>query len=195
MGSSVDFDSDSFPISNRKTSTSDFKSVVVTPAGHRFDSLNAAYGLIGYPLPKDYSYLNSINMSRNLRSSVCEEICRGVRSVQGTAELLPEPGTLLLNGNVTVKVSPTQGLVRPGPPAQVESPAGQNLHHGRADRRLAQTSVRIDPGLLCRAGSLEAAGRPYRAGAGERRLSGDLPLRNAAELYPGIPVLFLVRRS
>lgn len=81
---------------------------------HRFGSLNAAYGLIGYPLPKDYSYLHSINMSRDLRSSVCEEICRGVRSVHGTAELLPEAGTILLNGNIRVQVFLRKAWSAPG---------------------------------------------------------------------------------
>lgn len=86
----------------------------VVAYAHRFGSLNAAYILIGYPLPKDYSYLNSISMSRDLRSSVCEEICRGVRALHGTAEPLPEPGVLLLNSNVTVKISLRKAWSGPG---------------------------------------------------------------------------------
>ena len=86
----------------------------VVAYAHRFGSLNAAYTLIGYPLPKDYSYLNSISMSLDLRSSVCEEICHGGRAVHGSAELLPEPGTLLLNGNFTVQVSLRRAWSGPG---------------------------------------------------------------------------------
>ena len=82
--------------------------------GHRFGSLNAAYRLIGYPLPKDYSYLNSITMSRDLRSSACEAICLGVRALNGTAELLPTPGALLLNGYVTVQMTLRKAWSAPG---------------------------------------------------------------------------------
>jgi DNA invertase Pin-like site-specific DNA recombinase len=80
---------------------------------HHFGGVNEAYKLIGYPLPKDYSFVNAINLSRRIRCTICDEICKGVVSLGGTAEKLPARNMLLLNREVTVHVSVCKGWVRP----------------------------------------------------------------------------------
>jgi len=80
---------------------------------HHFGGINQAYKLIGYPLPKDYSYLNAINFARQIGRQVCHEICHGVEALGGTAEKLPARNMLLLNNEVTVHVSICKGWIRP----------------------------------------------------------------------------------
>lgn len=80
---------------------------------HHFGGINEAYKLIGYSLPKDYSYLNAINFSRQIGRQVCDEICHGVEALGGTAEKLPARNMLLLNREVTVHVSICKGWIRP----------------------------------------------------------------------------------
>ena len=72
----------------------------------------SAYKLIGYPLPRDYSYAGAIDMSRQIRSILCDDICQRVQTIGGSADKLPFPGTLLLNQAVTVKVLICKGWVR-----------------------------------------------------------------------------------
>lgn len=78
-----------------------------------FGGINEAYRLIGYPIPKPYTYINVINLSRSLSREVCARICEGVKSVGGTAERLPDPNMLLLNEGITVHVSVCRGRPRP----------------------------------------------------------------------------------
>lgn len=79
-----------------------------------FGGVNEAYRLIGYPIPKPYTYINVINLSRGLSREVCVQICEGIESVGGTAEkLLDHPSLLLLNEGVKVHVSVCRGSVRP----------------------------------------------------------------------------------
>jgi DNA invertase Pin-like site-specific DNA recombinase len=80
---------------------------------NHFGGINEAYRLIGYPIPKPYTFINVINLSRRLSREVCSQICDGVKSVGGTAEKLPDPNTLLLNKGVTVHVSVCRGRARP----------------------------------------------------------------------------------
>jgi DNA invertase Pin-like site-specific DNA recombinase len=79
-----------------------------------FGGINETYKLIGYPLPKDYSFVEAIRLTRRLRRIICDDICEQTRAIGGSAEMLPIAGTLLLNENVTVKVSVIKGWVRPG---------------------------------------------------------------------------------
>ena len=80
---------------------------------HHFGGVNEAYKLIGYPLPKDYSYINAISFSREIGRQICEDICHGVEALGGTAEKLPARNMLLLNREVTVHVSVCKGWIRP----------------------------------------------------------------------------------
>ena len=80
---------------------------------NHFGSLNEAYGLIGYPIPRDYSFPHSRSLAKRITDTLCEEICEGVRWLGGTAE--PErhtPGMILLNHSVTVSVKVRIGLRR-----------------------------------------------------------------------------------
>lgn len=80
---------------------------------NHFGSINQAYKLIGYPLPKDYTFLHAIEMARGLRRTLCEEIRQRVLGVGGTAENLSVPGKLLLNHKTTLQVSICKGWDRP----------------------------------------------------------------------------------
>jgi hypothetical protein len=85
----------------------------VVAYSNRFGGINEVYKLIGYPIPRDYSYLEAISMSRGLRVATCDDICERVRTVGGSAETLPQAGMVMLNKNVTVKVCVIKGWVRP----------------------------------------------------------------------------------
>jgi hypothetical protein len=74
-----------------------------------FGGINGAYKLIGYPLPKDYSYVNAISMMRRMRDALCNDICIQIRAVDGSAERRPGPGVILINGNITLKVTFSTG--------------------------------------------------------------------------------------
>ena len=77
-----------------------------------FGGVSEAYKLIGYPLPKDLSWVHAVRLTRRINKTLCDEICEGVRKVGGTAELMPTFGMILLNGNVTVKVALRKCWVR-----------------------------------------------------------------------------------
>jgi hypothetical protein len=79
---------------------------------NHFGGVNEAYRLIGYPLPRDFDYIHAINLSREISKGICETVCEGVRAAGGTAEKLPLPHMVLLNGSVTVHVSVFKGWVR-----------------------------------------------------------------------------------
>ena len=85
---------------------------VVAYSNH-FGGINETYKLIGYPLPKDYSFARSIRLTRRLRSAICDEICEKVRAIGGSAEKLSNDGTLLLNQNITITIRVIKGWVRP----------------------------------------------------------------------------------
>ena len=79
-----------------------------------FGSLNEAYKLIGYPLPREYSFVHSITMMRRMRDKLCEEICRRIRTVGATAERHFGPGVILVNGALTLQITFATGLSRGG---------------------------------------------------------------------------------
>jgi DNA invertase Pin-like site-specific DNA recombinase len=81
---------------------------------YHFEGINEAYRLIGYPIKRDLSYIRAIRLSRQVRRSVCDEICEGIKGVGGSAEPLPINGMVRLNGGVTVKVMVVKGWERPG---------------------------------------------------------------------------------
>jgi DNA invertase Pin-like site-specific DNA recombinase len=85
----------------------------VVAYSRRFGGINETYKLIGYPLPKDHSFVRAIRLTRRLRRIVCDDICEQVRAIGGSAEKLPIAGMLLLNENVTMKMHVIKGWVRP----------------------------------------------------------------------------------
>jgi DNA invertase Pin-like site-specific DNA recombinase len=74
-----------------------------------FGGINEAYRLIGFPLPKDYSFVNAITLTRQMRKTLCDEICDQIRAVGGSAELRPGPGSMLINGNISAQVTFSTG--------------------------------------------------------------------------------------
>ncbi len=74
-----------------------------------FGSLTAAYKQIGYPFVKQYSFLHPIRLVRKMRDALCEEICARIRIAGGTADRSFGPGWLLINGNITVKITFSTG--------------------------------------------------------------------------------------
>jgi len=70
-----------------------------------FGGINEAYRLIGYPVPREYSYVHAIKMMRQMRNTLCDDICEQIRAVGGNAERQPGPGILVINGNVRVRVT------------------------------------------------------------------------------------------
>ena len=80
---------------------------------HHFGGINEAYKLIGYPLPKDYSFRNAINFSRQIGRQICDDVCHGVEALGGTVEKLPARNMLLLNREVSVHVAVCKGWIRP----------------------------------------------------------------------------------
>ncbi len=81
---------------------------------YHFDGLNQAYRLIGYPIKRDLSFIRAIRLSRQLRGSVCGQVCEAVTAIGGSAEPLQVPGMLRLNSGTTVKVMVVKGWDRPG---------------------------------------------------------------------------------
>jgi DNA invertase Pin-like site-specific DNA recombinase len=80
-----------------------------------FGSLNEAYKLIGYPIPREYSYVHAITMTRKMRDKLCDEICEQIRATGATAERGLGPGILVFNEAVTVQIGFVTGRSRPTP--------------------------------------------------------------------------------
>jgi DNA invertase Pin-like site-specific DNA recombinase len=78
-----------------------------------FGGINEAYKQIGYPLPKVYSFVNAISMQRRMRNALCDGICQQIRAIGGSAERRPGPGMILINGNVTARVTFSTGHLWP----------------------------------------------------------------------------------
>jgi DNA invertase Pin-like site-specific DNA recombinase len=88
------------------------KDVPCAPAYQKhFGSLNEAYRQIGYPIKHDLAYIHAVELTRKLREGVCEDICAKVRANGGTAERKFSPERLVINGNITVKVTLATGHV------------------------------------------------------------------------------------
>lgn len=77
-----------------------------------FGSLNEAYKLIGYPIPREYSYVHAITMMRKMRDKLCDDICGQIRALGATAQRRFGPGILVINGAVTVQVTFATGRSR-----------------------------------------------------------------------------------
>jgi DNA invertase Pin-like site-specific DNA recombinase len=81
---------------------------IPSPVAYRshFGSLNEAYKLIGYPYPRECSYVNAVGMMRRMRKALCDEICDKIRASGGTAQRLPRShGVIYVNGNIRVQVT------------------------------------------------------------------------------------------
>lgn len=76
---------------------------------YHFGSLTEAYKRIDYPFVKQYSFLHPIRLVRKMRDELADEICARIRGIGGTAERAPGPGWLLINGNITVKLTFSTG--------------------------------------------------------------------------------------
>lgn len=80
---------------------------------NHFGSLNEVYKLIGYQLPRNYSYPHSRKMVGEMRNHLCDEICEQVRADGGIAEQQESlPGVVMLNKSVRVRVEFSIGLRR-----------------------------------------------------------------------------------
>ena len=80
---------------------------------NHFGSMNEAYRLIGYPMPRDYSYPHSRNLAKRITDALCEQISERVHSLGGTAEReTPPSGLILLNRSLKVRVAVCIGLRR-----------------------------------------------------------------------------------
>jgi DNA invertase Pin-like site-specific DNA recombinase len=80
---------------------------------NHFGSMNEAYRLVGYPIPRDYSYPHSRNLAKRITHALCEEISERVHSLGGTAEHERHPsGRILLNRSLTARVAVCIGLRR-----------------------------------------------------------------------------------
>jgi DNA invertase Pin-like site-specific DNA recombinase len=80
-----------------------------------FGSLNEAYKVIGYPIPRAYTYVHAITMMRRMRDKLCDEICNQVRTTGATAERRFGPGIIFVNGAVTVQITFATGRPRATP--------------------------------------------------------------------------------
>jgi DNA-directed RNA polymerase specialized sigma24 family protein len=80
-----------------------------------FGSLNEAYKLIGYRLPREYTYVHAITMTRRMRDKLRDEICDQIRTTGATAERRLGPGMVLVNGAITVQVTFATGHSRTTP--------------------------------------------------------------------------------
>ncbi len=76
---------------------------------NHFRSLNVAYKQIGFPLKHDFGFVQAISLNRKMRSSLCDDLCMRIRAVGGTAQRATLPGLMVINGNITVKVTFSTG--------------------------------------------------------------------------------------
>jgi DNA invertase Pin-like site-specific DNA recombinase len=79
-----------------------------------FGGINETYKLIGFPLTRDYSFVQAIRMTRRMRGALCAEICEQIKAIGGSAEIRSCNGVLLLNESVTVKVFLSKAWMRDG---------------------------------------------------------------------------------
>jgi DNA invertase Pin-like site-specific DNA recombinase len=68
-----------------------------------FGSLSAAYELIGFD-HGDTHFSDAKRRTKGILEKLCEEICDRIRAVGATAARGPEPGSLVINGNLSAKV-------------------------------------------------------------------------------------------
>jgi len=80
---------------------------------NHFGGINETYNAIGYPTPKKFSFVSPIRMQRKMRDALYDHISERIRALGGTAERQSDPGVMLINGNVTIKIKFATGHVRP----------------------------------------------------------------------------------
>src|SRR5579884_1702143 len=81
---------------------------------NHFGGIKEAYKLVGCPTARSSSFVHVVRLSRSLREGICDEICQRVRESGGTARKTTTHGLLLLNGNITVKVTVRTAYMRDG---------------------------------------------------------------------------------
>jgi DNA invertase Pin-like site-specific DNA recombinase len=75
-----------------------------------FGGINEAYKRIGYPIPRDMFAVHPITVLRTIKDRICDELCSQIRAVGGRADRPHKDGPVLINGNISVKVSLSTGL-------------------------------------------------------------------------------------
>ena len=75
-----------------------------------FGGINEAYKLIGFPLPRDMSFINAITKLKEMRNDIADRLCESIRTVGAHAERLPSAGLLWVNRNITIKVTVSTGM-------------------------------------------------------------------------------------
>ena len=80
-----------------------------------FGSLNEAYKLIGYPIPREYSFVRAITIMRRMRDKLCDEVCSRMHAIGATAGRCFGPGIILVNGVITVQITFATGRSRATP--------------------------------------------------------------------------------
>jgi DNA invertase Pin-like site-specific DNA recombinase len=79
---------------------------------HRhFGGMNETYKLIGFSGPRDYSFLKAISITRKMRATLRDQICAEIRAAGGTAEPGPGAGLMVINGNISAKLTFSSGRV------------------------------------------------------------------------------------
>lgn len=81
---------------------------------NHFGSLLETYRRIGYPLPREFEYDHITRTIRRMRDAVCNNICAQIRVVNGTVVSKLDPGVLVVNGNVTLRVKCATGHFKRG---------------------------------------------------------------------------------
>ena len=71
---------------------------------HRFGSLLRAYGMIGYLPTRDYRYLETNRVLRQMHPDIVAETVQGVQRIGGSAQLDPQTDLILVNGEVSLSI-------------------------------------------------------------------------------------------
>lgn len=76
-----------------------------------FGGLDDVYKLIGFSGGRDYSFWKAISITRKMRTTLRDELCAQIRAAGGTAEPRPGAGMMVINGNITAKLTFSTGRV------------------------------------------------------------------------------------
>ena len=77
---------------------------------NHFGGINEAYKLIGFPVPRDMSFINAITKLREMRNAIADHLCDNIRAVGARAERLVSAGFLSVNQSITIKVTLATGM-------------------------------------------------------------------------------------
>jgi DNA invertase Pin-like site-specific DNA recombinase len=87
------------------------KDIPSTVAYHNhFGGINEAYKLIGFPVPRDMSFIHAITKLREMRNDIADHLCQNIRAVGAGAERLVKSGCLSVNQSITIKVTVATGM-------------------------------------------------------------------------------------